>query len=98
MGLAHFFSPRTRHGRSQEHIQQQLSELDSELDLVAVEQPGNETLRLFIDHPGGVDLGLCERVTKHLGEPARRVLARGLLAGAQVQPTQVNSDQTEEKP
>ncbi len=47
-------------------IQQQLVELDSELDLVALEQPGNETLRLFIDHPGGVDLALCERVTKHL--------------------------------
>jgi len=50
----------------QEDIQQQLSELDSELDLVALEQPGGETLRLFIDHPGGVDLALCERVTMHL--------------------------------
>ncbi|HET7052869.1 MAG TPA: hypothetical protein VFI09_02995 [Solirubrobacterales bacterium] len=49
-------------------IQQQLSELDSELDLVALEQPGTETLRLFIDHPEGVDLALCERVTKHLNE------------------------------
>jgi ribosome maturation factor RimP len=47
-------------------IQQQLAELDSELDLVALEQPGNESLRLFIDHPGGVDLALCERVTRHL--------------------------------
>jgi ribosome maturation factor RimP len=47
-------------------IQQQLSGLDSELDLVAIEQPGTESLRLFIDHPGGVDLALCERVTKHL--------------------------------
>jgi ribosome maturation factor RimP len=47
-------------------VQQQLSELDSELDLVALEQPGTEILRLFIDHPGGVDLALCERVAKHL--------------------------------
>jgi ribosome maturation factor RimP len=47
-------------------IQQQLSELDSELDLVALEQPGTESLRLFIDHPAGVDLTLCERVTRHL--------------------------------
>jgi ribosome maturation factor RimP len=47
-------------------IQQQLSELDSELDLVAIEQPGTESLRLFIDHPAGVDLALCERVTRHL--------------------------------
>jgi ribosome maturation factor RimP len=50
----------------QENIQQQLSDLDSDLDLVAVERPGTESLRIFIDHPGGVDLGLCERVTKHL--------------------------------
>jgi ribosome maturation factor RimP len=49
-------------------IQQQLSELDSELDLVALEQPATEALRLFIDHPEGVDLALCERVAKHLNE------------------------------
>lgn len=49
-------------------IQQQLTELDSELDLVALEQPGSEALRLFIDHPGGVDLELCERVTRHLND------------------------------
>jgi len=50
-----------------QNIQEQLNELDSELDLVAIERPGTESLRLFIDHPGGVDLALCERVTKHLG-------------------------------
>jgi ribosome maturation factor RimP len=50
----------------QQNIQQQLSDLDSELDLLAVERPGGESLRIFIDHPGGVDLALCERVTKHL--------------------------------
>jgi ribosome maturation factor RimP len=50
----------------QQNIQQQLSELDSELDLVAVERPGTESLCLYIDHPAGVDLALCERVTKHL--------------------------------
>jgi ribosome maturation factor RimP len=52
----------------QENIQTQLSELDSDLDVVAVEQPGKEMLRIFIDHPSGVDLALCERVTKHLGD------------------------------
>jgi ribosome maturation factor RimP len=52
----------------QADIQRQLSELDSEIDLLAVEQPGNETLRLFIDHPEGVDLELCERVTRHLND------------------------------
>ena len=47
-------------------IQEQLAELDSVLDVVALERPGKEALRIFIDHPGGVDLALCERVTKHL--------------------------------
>jgi ribosome maturation factor RimP len=50
----------------QQSIQEQLSGLDSELDLVAVERPGTESLRIFIDHPEGVDLALCERVTSHL--------------------------------
>ena len=50
----------------EQDIQQQLTELDSALDLVALEKPGKESLRLFIDHPEGVDLSLCERVTKHL--------------------------------
>ncbi|HVC07765.1 MAG TPA: hypothetical protein VND98_09310 [Solirubrobacterales bacterium] len=48
-------------------IQEQLTEFDPELQLVAVERPGGDALRIFIDHPGGVDLALCERVTKHLG-------------------------------
>ena len=50
----------------QQNIQQQLSDLDSELDVVAVERPGGEALRIFIDHPEGVDLARCEQVTKHL--------------------------------
>jgi len=50
----------------QQNIQQQLSELDSELDVVAVERPGSESLRIFIDHPDGVDLARCEQVTRHL--------------------------------
>lgn len=50
----------------QQSIQQQLTELDSELDVVAVERPGSEQLRIFIDHPEGVDLARCEAVTRHL--------------------------------
>ncbi len=49
-----------------QEIQQQLSDLDPAIDLVALEKPRNDALRLFVDHPEGVDLGLCERVTKHL--------------------------------
>ena len=66
MGLAHFFFAPKHMKDLQKDIQEQLTELDSALDVVAVEQPGGEALRIFIDHPGGVDLALCERVTKHL--------------------------------
>jgi ribosome maturation factor RimP len=50
----------------QQDIQQHLADLDPEIELVAMEQPRTDALRLFIDHPAGVDLALCERVTKHL--------------------------------
>ena len=50
----------------QQSIQQQLSELDSELGVVALEKPGGDALRIFIDHPEGVDLARCEQVTRHL--------------------------------
>jgi len=52
---------------TEQSIQQQLSDLDSEIDLVALEKPRTDGLRLFIDHPDGVDLALCEKVTRHLG-------------------------------
>ena len=66
VGLAHFFYGLNQMQDLQQDIQEQLRELDSELDLVALEQPGKEALRLFIDHPEGVDLALCEKVAKHL--------------------------------
>lgn len=50
----------------QTEIQSQISELDPDIDLLAVEQPGGDMLRLYVDHPDGVDLALCERVTDHL--------------------------------
>jgi ribosome maturation factor RimP len=52
----------------QQDIQSRLQNLDPEIDLLAVEQPGGDMLRLFIDHPGGVDLALCQRVTTHLAD------------------------------
>ena len=79
-------------------IQQQLSELDSELDLVAIEKPGNETLRLFIDHPGGVDLGLCERVTKHLAELREEYTLEVSSPGPKYSRANQTSDPTEEQP
>jgi ribosome maturation factor RimP len=53
---------------TEQDLQQQLSELDPDIALVALEKPRGDTLRLFIDHPQGVDLALCERVTKHLND------------------------------
>ncbi len=50
----------------QETIEQRLAALDGDIEVIAVEQFGPEGLRIFIDHPGGVDLGLCERVTHQL--------------------------------
>jgi ribosome maturation factor RimP len=51
---------------TEQDLQQEISELDPDIELVALEKPRNDVLRLFIDHPQGVDLALCERVTKHL--------------------------------
>jgi ribosome maturation factor RimP len=66
VGLAHFFFATNPMEDLKNDIQQQLHDLDSQIELVALERPGSEALRLFVDHPDGVDLALCERVTKHL--------------------------------
>ena len=47
-------------------IERRVGELDPRVELVAVERPAAEKLRLYIDHPEGVDLALCERVTNQL--------------------------------
>ena len=47
-------------------IEQRLASAEPEVELLSVEQVGAERLRLFIDHPDGVSLELCERVTGHL--------------------------------
>jgi ribosome maturation factor RimP len=49
-----------------EEIESRLAEREPEVELIALEQPGNDALRLYIDHPDGVDLALCERVTNEL--------------------------------
>ena len=50
----------------QTHIEQRLATAEPEVEVLACESAGPERLRLFIDHPNGVDLALCERVTNHL--------------------------------
>ncbi len=52
----------------QTDIEERLAELDPRIELIAVENPSPDGLRLYIDHPQGVDLALCERVTNQLRE------------------------------
>ena len=52
----------------QNDAETRLEQLEPDVELVAVEQIAAERLRLTIDRPGGVDLGLCDRVTKHLAD------------------------------
>ena len=52
----------------QSDIEQRLASAEPEVEVLSCEQVAAERLRLFIDHPGGVDLALCERVTGHLRE------------------------------
>ena len=50
----------------QSTIEARITEFDPEVELIALERPAAETLRLYIDRPDGVDLALCERVTGQL--------------------------------
>jgi ribosome maturation factor RimP len=50
----------------QTDIEQRLATAEPDVEVLACESAGPERLRLFIDHPNGVDLALCERVTNHL--------------------------------
>ena len=52
--------------RLEQEIQERLDAAEPEVELIALERPSGETLRVYIDHPAGVDLALCERVTGHL--------------------------------
>jgi ribosome maturation factor RimP len=47
-------------------IESRLRDEEPDVELLAVERPAAERLRLVIDSPDGVDIALCERVTGHL--------------------------------
>jgi ribosome maturation factor RimP len=70
-------------------VEQRLEDLDPEVELIALERPAAETLRLYIDHPQRVDLALCERVTKHL---------RDLLASWSLEVSSPGADRLLTKP
>lgn len=50
----------------QDTIEQRLSASEPEIEVIALERPSVDALRLYIDRPQGVDLAACERVTGHL--------------------------------
>jgi ribosome maturation factor RimP len=58
--------------RLQETIEDRLRAFDPQVELIALERPAHESLRLYIDHPDGVDLALCERVTGELRDLLER--------------------------
>jgi ribosome maturation factor RimP len=53
---------------TQHNIEERLASVEPDVEVLLVEQVSVGKVRLFVDHPGGVDLALCERVTDHLRE------------------------------
>lgn len=56
----------------QSDIEARLAEREPEVEVLVAELLGDGKVRLFIDHPEGVTLALCERVTHHLPEVRER--------------------------
>jgi ribosome maturation factor RimP len=50
----------------QAEIEARLGEAEPDVEVILAEVLGGQKVRLFIDHPKGVTLALCERVTGHL--------------------------------
>ncbi len=56
----------------QADIEARLAEAEPEVEVLLAEVVGGRLVRLFIDHPKGVTLELCERITKLLPEVRER--------------------------
>ena len=56
----------------QADIEARLAQAEPEVEVLLAEVVGGRTMRLFIDHPDGVSLDLCERVTNALPEVRER--------------------------
>jgi ribosome maturation factor RimP len=52
----------------QADIERQLADAEPQVEVLLAEVVNGSLVRLFIDHPDGVSLDLCERVTSHLAE------------------------------
>jgi ribosome maturation factor RimP len=56
----------------QVEIETRLAQTEPEVEVLLAEVVSAATLRLFIDHPDGVTLALCERVSSRLSEYRER--------------------------
>jgi ribosome maturation factor RimP len=56
----------------QDDIEARLAATAPDVEVLLAEVVGGDMVRLFIDHPDGVTLELCERVTHQLGELRER--------------------------
>jgi ribosome maturation factor RimP len=56
----------------QEQIEARLARTEPDVEVLLAEVVGGSRLRVFIDHPDGVTLGLCERVTALLADLRER--------------------------
>jgi ribosome maturation factor RimP len=56
----------------QAEIEARLAEAEPAVEVLLAEVVGGRLVRLFIDHPDGVTLELCERVTRGLPEVRER--------------------------
>ena len=50
----------------QTEIEERLATTEPDVEVLLAERVGATTVRVFVDRPGGVDLAVCERVTKQL--------------------------------
>ncbi len=67
----------------QADIEARLSEVEPEVEVLLAEVVSGGLLRLFIDHPKGVTLDLCERVTRQLPEVREQYALEVSSPGAQ---------------
>ena len=56
----------------QADIEARLADVEPDVEVLLAEVVGGRLVRVFIDHPEGVSLDLCERVTGHLPEVRER--------------------------
>jgi ribosome maturation factor RimP len=56
----------------QADVESRLAAAEPQVEVLLAEVVNDETVRVFIDHPDGVSLDLCERVTHHLAELRER--------------------------